>query len=65
MNDSAPRRPPAAAARLEARPDHAQLQKIYRERPDAAGHRPCDTWDNAVLHATVDIGGEPCPCRWR
>jgi predicted dehydrogenase len=41
---------------------HAQLQKIYRERPDGrGGSAPCDTWDNAVLHATVDIGGEPVP----
>jgi len=41
---------------------HAQLQKIYRVRPDGQGGSvPCDTWDNAVLHATVDIGGEPVP----
>jgi predicted dehydrogenase len=41
---------------------HASLQKIYRERPDGKGGvAPCDTWDNAVLHATVELGGEPVP----
>ena len=41
---------------------HAQLQKIHRERPDGrGGTAPCDTWDNAVVHATVEIGGEPVP----
>jgi predicted dehydrogenase len=41
---------------------HAQLQKIYRERPDGrGGTAPCDTWDNAVVHATVDLSGEPVP----
>ena len=41
---------------------HAQLQKIYRTRPDGrGGSAPCDTWDNALLHATVEIGGEPVP----
>ncbi len=50
--------------RLGWRPSrvHAQLQKIYRERPDGAGGMAaCDTWDNAVLHATVDLSGEPVP----
>lgn len=41
---------------------HASLQKIYRTRPDGRGGTAvCDTWDNAVLHTTVDIGGEPVP----
>jgi predicted dehydrogenase len=50
--------------RLGYRPSHvhAQLQKIYRTRPDGrGGEAPCDTWDNALLHTTVDIGGEPVP----
>ena len=39
---------------------HAQLQKIYTERPDGkGGTAPCDTWDNAVLHCTVDLPGQP------
>jgi predicted dehydrogenase len=38
---------------------HAQLQKIYSERPDGkGGTAPCDTWDNATLHATVDLPGQ-------
>jgi hypothetical protein len=41
---------------------HAQLQKIYRVRPDGrGGSAPCDTWDNAVLHASVEIDGDPVP----
>lgn len=41
---------------------HASLQRLYRSRPDGkGGTTPCDTWDNAVLHTTVDIGGEPVP----
>jgi hypothetical protein len=41
---------------------HACLQKIYRTRPDGRGGlAPCDTWDNAVLHATVELAGEPVP----
>jgi predicted dehydrogenase len=50
--------------RLGWRPSrvHAHLQKIYRTRPDGrGGTAPCDTWDNAVLHATVELGGEPVP----
>ena len=50
--------------RLGFRPTrvHAQLQKIYRARPDGkGGEAPCDTWDNALLHTTVDIAGEPVP----
>jgi predicted dehydrogenase len=35
---------------------YAQLQKIYKERPDGKGGlAPCDTWDNALLHCDVDI----------
>jgi predicted dehydrogenase len=41
---------------------HASLQKFYPSRPDGlGGAAPCDTWDNAALHATVEIGGEPVP----
>jgi predicted dehydrogenase len=50
--------------RLGWRPSrlYAQLQKIYAERPDGRGGRsPCDTWDNAVLHATAAIAGEEVP----
>jgi predicted dehydrogenase len=50
--------------RLGWRPSslHASLQKVYRTRPDASGAAvPCDTWDNAVLHATVDLAGELVP----
>ncbi|MFA6287264.1 MAG: Gfo/Idh/MocA family oxidoreductase [Opitutaceae bacterium] len=39
---------------------HAQLQKIYTERPDGkGGMAACDTWDNAVLHCTVDFPNQP------
>lgn len=39
---------------------HAQLQKLYTERPDGkGGTAPCDTWDNATLHCTVDLPGQP------
>lgn len=38
---------------------YAQLQKIYHERPDGkGGTAPCDTWDNATLHCTVDLPGQ-------
>ena len=41
---------------------HAQLQKIYTMRPDGkGGTAACDTWDNATLNATVEIGGDPVP----
>ncbi len=41
---------------------YAQLQKIYTTRPDGKGGvAPCDTWDNAQLHATAEIGGQPVP----
>ncbi len=40
----------------------AQLQKIYPQRPDGrGGMAACDTWDNATLHGTATIGGEPVP----
>lgn len=50
--------------RLGWRPSriHAHLQKIYRTRPDGkGGTAACDTWDNAVLHTTVEMAGEPVP----
>lgn len=35
---------------------YAHLQKIYAERPDGqGGTAPCDTWDNATLHGSVDF----------
>lgn len=38
---------------------HAQLQKIYTERPDGKGGvAACDTWDNASLHCAVDLPGQ-------
>jgi predicted dehydrogenase len=41
---------------------YAQLQKIYTERPDGCGGMsPCDTWDNATVHATAQIDGHPVP----
>ncbi len=41
---------------------YAQLQKIYTERPDGkGGMAACDTWDNATLNTSVDIGGGLVP----
>ncbi len=41
---------------------YAQLLKIYTERPDGrGGMAACDTWDNAMLHATAQIYGHPVP----
>lgn len=41
---------------------HAQLQKIYSERPDGkGGTAACDTWDNATLHCTAEIAGQVAP----
>ncbi len=38
---------------------YAQLQKVYATRPDGRGGvAACDTWDNAALHATVDLPGQ-------
>lgn len=43
---------------------YAQLQKVYTERPDGkGGMAPCDTWDNALLHTSVEIDGNPVPMR--
>jgi predicted dehydrogenase len=44
---------------------YAQLQKIYHERPDGkGGMATCDTWDNAMLHTEVEIGGSEVPVRF-
>lgn len=41
---------------------YAQLVDIVRERPDGRGGvASCDTWDNAILHTTVDADGLPVP----
>jgi len=41
---------------------YAQLQKIYTDRPDGRGGRAaCDTWDNAIVHATAQIDGHAVP----
>lgn len=43
---------------------HAQLQKIYTQRPDGkGGMAPCDTWDNAILNTDVLIGNDETPMR--
>ena len=43
---------------------YAQLQKIYTERPDGkGGMAACDTWDNALLHTDVEVGGQEVPMR--
>jgi predicted dehydrogenase len=40
----------------------AELQKVYTKRPDGkGGQADCDTWDNAVLHTKVQIGGNDVP----
>jgi hypothetical protein len=42
----------------------AQLQKIYERRPDGkGGFAMCDTWNNAMLHTDVEIGGADVPMR--
>ncbi|MEA3208009.1 MAG: hypothetical protein QOE70_1066 [Chthoniobacter sp.] len=42
----------------------AQLQRGYPTRPDGqGGMAECDTWDNAMLHAWADIGGQETPLR--
>ncbi|HEY5813272.1 MAG TPA: Gfo/Idh/MocA family oxidoreductase [Terrimicrobiaceae bacterium] len=44
---------------------YAQLQKIYHERPDGkGGMAPCDTWDNALLHADLEVDGGDVPLRF-
>lgn len=41
---------------------YAQLSKIYSERPDGKGGRAkCDTWDNAAVHANVQVEGSVVP----
>lgn len=41
---------------------HAHLQKGYSDRPDGRGGRaPCDTWDNASVHALAEIAGYTVP----
>src|SRR3954462_15144826 len=41
---------------------HAQLQKIYTQRPDGkGGMAACDTWDNATLHTAVKLGADTVP----
>jgi predicted dehydrogenase len=43
---------------------HAQLQKIYPQRPDGqGGMAPCDTWDNATLNTDIVVDGEEVPMR--
>ena len=39
---------------------YAQLQKGYPERPGGK----CDTWDNALLHTWMEVGGEDVPMRF-
>jgi predicted dehydrogenase len=44
---------------------YAQLQKIYLERPDGKGGKAvCDTWDNATLHADINVDGAEVPIRF-
>lgn len=44
---------------------YAQLQKGFEKRPDGkGGETTCDTWDNALLHCDVEIGGRSVPMRW-
>jgi predicted dehydrogenase len=43
---------------------YAQLQKVYHERPDGKGGvAPADTWDNALLHTTIEREGAEVPMR--
>ncbi len=44
---------------------YAQLQKVYRTRPDSRGGTAvCDTWDNALLHCDLEVDGETLPLRF-
>ena len=44
---------------------YAQLQKFYPERPDGKGGKTaCDTWDNAMLHADIQVDGADVPIRF-
>jgi predicted dehydrogenase len=52
--------------RLGWRPKNvfAQLQKVFHQRPDGKGGMAlCDTWDNAMLHTTIDVDGAEVPMR--
>ena len=52
--------------RLGWRPNrvYAQLQKGYAQRPDGQGKMvACDTWDNAMVHSWVRVGGNDVPLR--
>ncbi|MSU50974.1 MAG: Gfo/Idh/MocA family oxidoreductase [Opitutus sp.] len=41
---------------------YAQLQKVIAQRPDGkGGTAACDTWDNAILHATTPIADYAIP----
>ncbi|MCX6977722.1 MAG: Gfo/Idh/MocA family oxidoreductase [Verrucomicrobia bacterium] len=41
---------------------YAQLQKVYHSRPDSLGiQAPCDTWDNALIHADSLVAGQSVP----
>ncbi len=41
---------------------YAQLQKIITRRPDGkGGFAACDTWDNAILHANVNVAEHAVP----
>ena len=43
---------------------HAQLQKIYTQRPDGkGGMAACDTWDNATVNCTAEICNQSAPLR--
>ncbi|MCS7005751.1 MAG: Gfo/Idh/MocA family oxidoreductase [Cytophagales bacterium] len=44
---------------------YAQLQKLVKERPDGKGGTAiCDTWDNAIIHCSVEIDGILTPMTW-
>ncbi len=44
---------------------YAQLQKIYLERPDGKGGKTiCDTWDNAMLHGSINVDDMEVPIRF-
>ncbi|MDZ4695013.1 MAG: Gfo/Idh/MocA family oxidoreductase [Deltaproteobacteria bacterium] len=43
---------------------HAQLTKIYDQRPDGkGGMAACDTWDNALLNTDIRVSGHEVPMR--
>lgn len=44
---------------------YAQLQHGPSQRPDGRGGLvTCDTWDNALLHCDLEVGGEVVPMMW-